>query len=57
MDLTIGIDKDTLAELNEEFLGNLTGFLLDAGLSFNAAAFVLQTIVTAIDQTNEMLSE
>lgn len=57
MDLTIGIDKDTLAELNEEFLGNLTGFLLEAGLSFNAAAFVLQTVVTAIDQTNEMLSE
>ena len=56
MNLYVSIDKQDLKEIESNY-EKLAGFLTSNFVSFPACAFVLQSIIDAVDEAKEQLEE
>ena len=54
LNLTLSIDKEDIKEIESSY-DDLAGFLTKKYASFQAAAFVLNSIVTAVDKVKKQL--
>lgn len=55
--MNIEITQETLDEVNYFMNNGFVPFLSDKGLSFPALAFILQSLITAIDEAQAILDE
>lgn len=55
--MTIEIDQTVLDEVNSVINTKLVSYLNEAGCSFAAMAFIIQSLTAAVDEAQETLDE